>query len=109
MPSPQRGSLSPRKPAEILAPNADYQDRPVASDLGSPTHFSQHPRMSRDGPGPYANMNVNALSSNANRGPKPTAEDNVPNRFDTFLLADGEKKVTEEADTRELHSCLLWI
>ncbi|KAL2058856.1 hypothetical protein ABVK25_000148 [Lepraria finkii] len=25
---------------------------------------------------------------------------NAPDRFDTFLLADGEKKVTEEADTR---------
>ena len=58
--------------------------------------------MSRGGAGLYANMNVNALSSNSNRGPKPTAEDNVPNRFDTFLLGDGEKKVVEEADTRKL-------
>ena len=74
----------------------------MASALGSPTHFSQHSHMNRGGPGLYANMNVNALSSNSNRGPKPTAEDNVPNRFDTFLLGDGEKKVTEEADTRKL-------
>ncbi|KAL8724804.1 MAG: hypothetical protein Q9181_006665 [Wetmoreana brouardii] len=34
------------------------------------------------------------------RGGRPGAEDNVPNRFELFLLADGEKKVTEETDTR---------
>ena len=27
-------------------------------------------------------------------------EDNVPGRFELFLLGDGEKKVTEVADTR---------
>ncbi|MCJ1257065.1 DNA-directed RNA polymerase II core subunit [Lignoscripta atroalba] len=32
--------------------------------------------------------------------PKPTAEDNVEPRFELFLLGDGEKKVTETADTR---------
>ncbi|KAI4202894.1 MAG: hypothetical protein LQ350_002265 [Teloschistes chrysophthalmus] len=31
---------------------------------------------------------------------RPTAEENVPNRFELFLLGDGEKKVTEETDTR---------
>lgn len=37
---------------------------------------------------------------------RPTAEENVPNRFELFLLGDGEKKVTEETDTRKsaLHS-----
>lgn len=40
------------------------------------------------------------------RGSRPTAEENVPNRFELFLLGDGEKKVTEETDTRKsaLHS-----
>lgn len=32
-------------------------------------------------------------------GSRAIAEENVPNRFETFLLGDGEKKVTEEADT----------
>jgi len=32
------------------------------------------------------------------------AEDNVPSRFELFLLGDGEKKVTETPDTRKLHS-----
>lgn len=34
------------------------------------------------------------------RASRPIAEDNVPNRFELFLLGDGEKKVTEETDTR---------
>ncbi|KAL8675352.1 MAG: hypothetical protein Q9168_000309 [Polycauliona sp. 1 TL-2023] len=33
-------------------------------------------------------------------GSRAIAEENIPNRFETFLLADGEKKVTEEPDTR---------
>ncbi|KAL8997165.1 MAG: hypothetical protein Q9169_003492 [Polycauliona sp. 2 TL-2023] len=33
-------------------------------------------------------------------GSRAVAEENVPNRFETFLLGDGEKKVTEEPDTR---------
>ncbi len=32
-------------------------------------------------------------------GFRAIAEENVPNRFETFLLGDGEKKVTEEPDT----------
>ncbi|KAL9042618.1 MAG: hypothetical protein Q9214_003724 [Letrouitia sp. 1 TL-2023] len=31
---------------------------------------------------------------------RPAAEDNVSNRFELFLLGPGEKKVTEETDTR---------
>lgn len=49
-------------------------------------------------PGYLANMNVNAGVA---RQAAPSAEDNVPNRFELFLLGDGEKKVAEEADTRE--------
>ena len=39
---------------------------------------------------------------NPERGHRPTTEENVPNRFELFLLGDGEKKVTEETDTRKL-------
>ena len=102
MPSPRRSSLSPRNPAELHAPNADYQNRPVASDLGSPTHISHHSHMSRfRGHALYSPMNVNAFNSDSHVGPKAVAEDNIPDRFDTFLLGDGEKKVTEVADTRK--------
>ena len=31
---------------------------------------------------------------------KIPAEDNIPYRFELFLLGEGEKKVTETADTR---------
>lgn len=37
----------------------------------------------------------------AGRLDRPSAEGNVPNRFELFLLGDGEKKVTEETDTRK--------
>ncbi|KAL8857086.1 MAG: hypothetical protein Q9178_006378 [Gyalolechia marmorata] len=33
-------------------------------------------------------------------GSRAIAEENVPNRFELFLLGDGEKKVVEEPDTR---------
>ena len=36
-----------------------------------------------------------------NRAGRPGAEENVPNRFELFLLGDGEKKVSEETDTRK--------
>lgn len=53
----------------------------------------------------YSPMNVNAFNSDSRVGPKAVAEDNIPDRFDTFLLGDGEKKVTEVADTRK---SILW-
>ncbi|KAL8694961.1 MAG: hypothetical protein Q9224_003474 [Gallowayella concinna] len=45
----------------------------------------------------------NMRVENAERGhpgSRATAEENNPNRFELFLLGDGEKKVTEEPDTR---------
>ena len=49
---------------------------------------------------------MTALNSAGKRESKPTSEDNQPDRFELFLLGDGEKKVTEEADTREFSSFL---
>lgn len=43
------------------------------------------------------------------RGAKPAAETNVPERFELFLLGEGEKKVTEEIDTRESWSASAFI
>ncbi|CAD6574577.1 MAG: DNA-directed RNA polymerase II core subunit [Alectoria sarmentosa] len=45
-------------------------------------------------------MNPNAGNAGYRRESKPTAEDNTQPRFELFLLGEGEKKVTEEADTR---------
>ncbi|KAI4244463.1 MAG: hypothetical protein L6R40_002930 [Gallowayella cf. fulva] len=36
----------------------------------------------------------------AQPGSRAIAEENVPNRFELFLLGDGEKKIIEEPDTR---------
>lgn len=44
---------------------------------------------------------MNSLNSAGKREANPTSEDNQPARFELFLLGDGERKVTEEADTRE--------
>lgn len=46
---------------------------------------------------------MNPIAGNAGycRESRPTAEDNTQPRFELFLLGEGEKKVTEEADTRK--------
>ena len=49
---------------------------------------------------------MTSLNSAGKREAKPISEDNQPARFELFLLGDGEKKVTEEADTREYSSFL---
>lgn len=49
---------------------------------------------------------MGTMTSLGKREAKPISEDNQPVRFELFLLGDGEKKVTEEADTREYSSFL---
>lgn len=44
-------------------------------------------------------MDINYLGIGRRGG--SGAEDNTADRFELFLLGDGEKKVTEEADTRK--------
>ena len=46
-------------------------------------------------------MNQRVDNGGYRRESRPTAEDNTQPRFELFLLGDGEKKVTEEADTRK--------
>ena len=50
---------------------------------------------------PTPSMNFNIGTPGYSRESRPTAEDNVQPRFELFLLGEGEKKVTEEADTRK--------
>lgn len=99
-----QGSLSPRRPAEYLAPNIDYMNRPAprpslnrATVVSGAAHMQRFPF----GPSSIATMNINIGNPNTDRGQRINAEDNVPTRFDAFLLGDGEKKVTEEPDTRK--------
>ena len=48
-----------------------------------------------------SSMNPVAENAGYSRQARPTAEDNTQPRFELFLLGEGEKKVTEEADTRK--------
>ncbi|KAG7007249.1 DNA-directed RNA polymerase II subunit RPB11 [Physcia stellaris] len=45
-------------------------------------------------------QHVNMVPYNPERGRQPVTESNVEDRFELFLLGDGEKKVTEAIDTR---------
>ena len=67
-------------------------------NLGTSQHVSYHSHMS---PPSYTSMNPNVHRAGSAGQPRPTAEDNTQPRFELFLLGEGEKKVTEEADTRE--------
>ena len=100
-----QGSLSPLRPAEYLAPNIDYMNRPTARpSLNRATVVSQtsHMQYYTYGAPSTATMNINIGNPYTDRGHRINTEDNIPNRFDAFLLGDGEKKVTEEPDTRKL-------
>jgi hypothetical protein len=75
------------------------------------TVISQHSHMHKVRTGLASSMYpIDNATQGRQREPKPGAEDNVPPRFELFLLADGEKKVTEEPDTRKssyysVHGC----
>ena len=100
--SHSHGSLTPVHPAEYLSPNIEH--RPVVRpSLNRATVVSSAAHMQRPRPGgsSIGTMNINFGNPNTERGHRINAEDNVPSRFDAFLLGDGEKKVTEEPDTRE--------
>ena len=102
MPSPRR-DYSPDTAAEaarLIAPNIDYQRRPRPPPLlDSSTHISVESHMIRDAPP----MTMNPNTPHAYRGRHMIgAEDNVQDRFELFLLGEGEKKVTEEPDTRKV-------
>jgi len=90
--------------ADLVAAIAPNQDNVRKTSQGPYLHPTQHVSFMshftppHGAPGYLANMNVNAGVA---RQAAPSAEDNVPNRFELFLLGDGEKKVAEEADTRE--------
>lgn len=69
---------------------------PLSRDLGGATYVSQHSHMSK----PSRNTSTMDINTGGQRDSR--AVDNTEDRFELFLLGDGEKKVTEEADTREL-------
>ncbi|KAI4161830.1 MAG: hypothetical protein LQ342_004521 [Letrouitia transgressa] len=78
-------------------------DRPPPSPLtglfAGPTITSHYSHM-RKVSGLRIAPTMMPFNPESQRTGRPTAEDNVPNSFELFLLAPGEKKVTEETDTR---------
>lgn len=96
-----RRSVSPSSLVDLIAPNSDYERRPKAPILGTSFHTSNTSHMCAP-PDKIMTMDINGLGGSSRCGPRAAAEDNVPPRFELFLLGEGEKKVTEEADTRKL-------
>lgn len=89
-------------PRDQLSPSGSgTRTYPVYStNLSSPQHTSFPSHMTRPS-FPMPSMNFRISIPGYNRESRPTAEDNVQPRFELFLLGEGEKKVTEEADTRK--------
>jgi len=92
------GSISPMSPAKLVPSLGDKTPSPISRDLGHATYISHHSHMSKPSRN-TRNMNINAFGIAGKREAREA--DNTENRFELFLLGDGEKKVTEEADTRK--------
>ena len=94
----------------LMSPVASYGSpyvaRNVASDLTGPTVINHYAHMRRASPGSVRNTMSTIYSyGRGRREDKPDLGDDVVSRFELFILGDGEKKVTEEPDTRKF--CLL--
>lgn len=89
--------------APYIAPRSSSATRSYNTNLSATQHRSSHSHMMPP-PLHVSSMSPNAGNPDRGREPKITAEDNTQPRFELFLLGDGEKKVTEEADTRKF-SC----
>ena len=71
-----------------------------STNLSGAHHTSHHSHMTSPSWNP--SMNPNPVTTPSQGDGKIKAEDNTQNRFELFLLGDGERKVVEEADTRKL-------
>ena len=76
------------------------QGSPGHTNLNTTQHTSVHSHMRRASLH-MSSLNLNAGNAGYRRESRATAEDNTQPRFELFLLGDGERKVTEEADTRQ--------
>jgi hypothetical protein len=92
------GNFSPSSPVSLIAPIGEDTPRAPPRDLSQSTYTSNTSHMSKAS-GNRASMDINSLGMGRRGGSR--AEDNTADRFELFLLGDGEKKVTEEADTRK--------
>ena len=79
------GSMGPLRGLGTGSPRAGRQPAPVEALLAGSSN-------------PAA---ITGLQYGRGRSRRDDVEDNVPPRFELFLLSDGEKKVIETPDTRE--------
>ncbi|KAL6716266.1 DNA-directed RNA polymerase II core subunit [Lecanora helva] len=104
MPSPTKGSrnqrslsgsLSPAEPAKFIIPTGEPNIQTGSLNLGGATHISNHSHMTRPSQ-PFATK----THPGSGQRSEPKDTDNTEPRFELFLLGEGEKKVTEQPDTR---------
>lgn len=91
-----RHHLSPTFPADYIAPTRDSVTRTYNMNPNAKKFISQYSHMTKPLPS-TSRVRPEGYSS----APNNTTEDDTVPRFELFLLGEGEKKVTEEADTRE--------
>lgn len=91
----------PGEPVNRIKPVGQYSHMvPMRKGAGAqpnndPETFLQPQRADR------INPNVSPNIDRSRWGLRQAAEINNPDRFESFILNDGEKKVTEAADTRK--------
>ena len=90
--------MTAQEAARLVAPNIDNIGRARSIDFDDKISTASH--MTRGTSSTPMTMNLNTGSSYAGSH-MIGAGDNIQDRFELFLLGEGEKKVTEEPDTRE--------
>lgn len=86
---------SPSQPTQEIAGQEASSEAQLDIRPGAFAHIS--------GPIKTPHLHKHMINRRAREHITLPAEVNVPDRFELFILADGEKKVTEAPDTRELH------
>ena len=72
---------------------------PMDQDVKDPKHAVNHD------PAGYSSFARTAAIHDGTRNPAVHSNINIPDRFELFILGDGEKKITEAPDTRKYICC----
>lgn len=90
---------------QIMLPSSHLVNVPnrLEVSLANPKSHYNRPRNTMDGFNPDSHL-IDQMIHVQHVG----TEVNVPDRFELFLLGDGEKKITEAVDTRKFFLCRLF-
>ena len=99
--------------ASVIVLPDELSSAPTAIEPRPPPNTIEHPALApRHYPAgsynPAAQVNPAINRGAFVHGDRPTAGDNIENRFELFLLGEGEKKVTEAPDTRKSNTQSLY-